>query len=350
MVTRADVARLAGVSTAVVSYVVNDGPRPVAADTAARVREAIEMLGYRPNASARALKLGTTGVLGLVVPDSSNPFYAELALEVERSATRRGLALLVASSNSDLELESRLIQDLASRQVDGLLVSAISGPPRITAGASRIPVPLTYLDAQLPVEGVSTVSSDGEAGARMLVQHLLRVHGHSTVALLMGTASTGWVDGRELGWQRTLREHGAPDAPLERAPFSRKGGYEGGLRLLRGRGRPAAVFASSDLQAIGLLRAAHELGIAVPGELAVVAYDGTEESEYCWPPLTCARQRIADIAEAAVNAVLDGRAPTHRVFDVDLLIRRSCGCTGEEPGELRTRRARPRDRIGPPPT
>ena len=82
VVTRADVARLAGVSTAVVSYVVNDGPRPVAADTAARVREAIEMLGYRPNASARARKLGTTGVLGLVVPDSSNPFYAELALEV----------------------------------------------------------------------------------------------------------------------------------------------------------------------------------------------------------------------------------------------------------------------------
>src|SRR6476620_3133180 len=96
VVTRADVARLAGVSSAVVSYVVNDGPRPVAAETAARVREAIELLGYRPNPSARALKLGTTGVLGLVVPDSSNPFFAELALEVERAATARGLALLMA--------------------------------------------------------------------------------------------------------------------------------------------------------------------------------------------------------------------------------------------------------------
>jgi LacI family transcriptional regulator len=128
VVTRTDVARLAGVSTAVVSYVVNDGPRPVAAHTAARVRDAIEVLGYRPNASARALKLGTTRVLGLVVPDASNPFYAELALEIERAATARGLALLVASSNSDLDLEARLIRNLAARQADGLMVAGNAGP------------------------------------------------------------------------------------------------------------------------------------------------------------------------------------------------------------------------------
>ena len=87
--TRSDVARLAGVSTAVVSYVVNGGPRPVAADTARRVRDAIEVLGYRPNATARALKLGTTGVLGLIVPDSSNPFYAEFGLEIRSPRSER---------------------------------------------------------------------------------------------------------------------------------------------------------------------------------------------------------------------------------------------------------------------
>ena len=117
VVTRADVARLAGVSTAVVSYVVNDGPRPVAPHTASRVRDAIELLGYRPNLTARALKLGTTGILGLVVPDSSNPFYAELGLEIERAASANGAALLIASSNSDLDLEARLIGDLAGRQL-----------------------------------------------------------------------------------------------------------------------------------------------------------------------------------------------------------------------------------------
>lgn len=100
-VTRADVARYAGVSTAVVSYVVNNGPRPVAAETAARVRDAIALLGYQPNANARALKLGTTGLLGLLLPDTSNPFFAEFALAIEQSAGDRGFALLVANSGSD---------------------------------------------------------------------------------------------------------------------------------------------------------------------------------------------------------------------------------------------------------
>lgn len=127
--TRAEVAQLAGVSSAVVSYVVNRGPRPVAAETEARVRAAIDMLGYQPNATARALKLGTTGVLGLVVPDSSNPFYAEFGLEIERVATDNGRALLVASSNSDPELETRLISDMTGRQLDGLLVAGFAGPP-----------------------------------------------------------------------------------------------------------------------------------------------------------------------------------------------------------------------------
>ena len=328
MVTRTDVARLAGVSTAVVSYVVNDGPRPVAAHTAARVRDAIEVLGYRPNASARALKLGTTGLLGLVVPDASNPFYAELALEIERAATARGLALLVASSNSDLDLEARLIRDLAARQADGLLVAGIAGPPRLGDPGRPLPIPVVFIDSPVAVPGAITLVSDGEGGARMLVEHLLQVHGHRTVALLMGTVTDGWDDRRERGWYWALRAADAPAAPVIRDAFSRRGGYEGGLRLLSGPDRPTAVLASSDLQAIGLLRAAHELGVGVPDELAVVAYDGTSESEYCWPPLTCARQRLTDIAATAVAQVLDGAQPNHRVLDVDLIVRRSCGCPG----------------------
>jgi LacI family transcriptional regulator len=345
VVTRADVARLAGVSTAVVSYVVNDGPRPVAAETAARVREAIELLGYRPNPSARALKLGTTGVLGLVVPDSSNPFFAELGLEVERAATARGLALLMASSNSDIDLESRLLADLMGRQVDGLLVAAAAGPQRLTGpGIRRSQAPVIYLDCARPVEAHSTFSSDSEAGARALVDHLLSVHGHGTVALVMGNHSQPWPDGRELGWQGALDDAGAPGAPLVRAPFDRRGGYEGGLRLLSVPHRPSAVFASSDLQGVGLLRAAHELGVSVPDELAIVAYDGTQESEYCWPPLTCARQRVSEMAEAAVKIIVDAEQPVHRVFDVDVIIRRSCGCptTAQSVASVQTSLAAPR--------
>ena len=332
MVTRADVARLAGVSTAVVSYVVNDGPRPVAAETASRVREAIEMLGYRPNATARALKLGTSGVLGLVVPDSSNPFFAELGLEVEKAATARGLALLIASSNSDLDLEARLISDMTGRQLDGLLVSGAAGPtaPGLR-GIPRMSVPIVYLETPIPIPGYTTFSSDAQSGATQLIEHLVDVHGHADVALLMGLHSLPWKDGREVGWEMLMHGRSGPAARAVRFGFPRQGGYEGGLELLSGPDLPTAVFASSDLQAVGLLRAAHELGLRVPEDLAVVAYDGTQESEYSWPPLTCARQRIGDIAESAVRAIVDREEAAHRVFDVDLVVRRSCGCLEPPP-------------------
>ena len=329
-ITRADVARYAGVSSAVVSYVVNGGPKPVAPATAARVRDAIDILGYRPNVNARALKLGTTGMLGLIVPDSSNPFFAEFALEIEQVAAERGVVLLMANSNSDVELESRLMVDLVGRQVDGLIVSPAAGPPHPPAVGERPPATrVVYIDNAVPVSGLHTIGADAVAGARFAVEHLLEVHGHETVGLLIGSGYRRSVDERETGWQDALRAAGRPDGPLARASFTREGGYQGGLRLLQRLPHPTAVFASNDLQAVGLVRAAHELGIRVPEDLAVVAFDGTQESEYCWPPLTSARQPVREMAAAAVRTVLDEpTAPTHRIFPVDLVVRRSCGCAG----------------------
>ena len=328
-ITRADVARYAGVSSAVVSYVVNDGPKPVAPATAARVRAAIDILGYRPNVNARALKLGTTGMLGLIVPDSSNPFFAEFALEIEQVAAERGVVLLMANSNSDQQLESRLMVDLVGRQVDGLIVSPAAGPPRAReAGERALVTPTVYVDNAVAVDGLDTIGADALSGARVAVEHLLDVHGHQTVGLLIGSGYRRSVDDRETGWQDALRAAGRSDGPLARAPFTREGGYQAGRRLLAGRPSPTAVFASNDLQAVGLLRAAHELGVRVPEDLAIVAFDGTQESEYCWPPLTSVRQRVREMAEAAVRTVLDEpSAPTHQIFPVDLVVRRSCGCT-----------------------
>lgn len=332
-ITRNDVARYAGVSSAVVSYVVNDGPKPVAAATATRVREAIDILGYRPNVAARALKVGSTRTLGLVVPDSSNPFFAEFAIEIEKVATKRGLALLVANSSSDLDLESRLLVDLAARQVDGLIVSGANGPPRHWAGDRKRTPPTVYIDCALPEPGYRTLGSDACEGARQAVDHLLTVHGHRSVALIMGTGAGSTADQREVGWQQALEGADRPPGPVVRAPFTRKGGYAAGLRMLGSLPLPDAVFASNDIQAVGLLRAAHELGVRVPEDVAVVGFDGTEESEYCWPPLTSARQHVNDMAEAAIRTVLDknGTPAFHQVFPMDLVVRRSCGCTGNPP-------------------
>jgi LacI family transcriptional regulator len=115
---------------------------------------------------------------------------------------------------------------------------------------------------------------------------------------------------------------------VERTPFSRQGGYDAGMRLLHREDRPTAVFVSADIQAIGFLHAAHELGVSVPGEVAVVSFDDSEESRFCWPPLTTAQQPVRAMAEAAIAAVLRGAdTAEHLEFDMPLVVRSSCGCS-----------------------
>lgn len=339
-VTRADVAREAGVSTAVVSYVVNGGPKSVSPATAERVRGAIERLGYQPNGAARALKLGRTSTLALIMPGTANPYFAEFALEIERAAADRGMVLIMANSRGERDLENRLVADLSARQVDGLIVFGPSDPPETLTGrfpSNSSPRPIVYVDAPHPRPDHHTLCSDTERGAHLAVEHLVQVHDHQSVSLIIGETAPGMTDGRESGWRQALEAAGLPEGELIRAPFTREGGYQAGLQALRG--NPTALFVSNDYQAIGLLRAAHELGVDIPGQVAVVSYDGTVESEYCWPPLTTVRQRMDAMADAAVATVLgQPGTPSHQVFPVDLVVRGSCGCkptvTGADSGDL----------------
>lgn len=324
-VTRADVARHAGVSPAVVSYVLNDSERPVSSESRARVLEAIRILGYRPNAVARALRRGTTRTIGLLLPDSSNPLFAELSREIEFEATRAGYALILANSRGEAELEIHQLQNLIDRQVDGLvIISASAMGPRAEQIAS-LGVPCVVLDRAEPLPGVSTAGVDFERGSEMAVTHLLS-HGHISVAAMLGDDGSSSTIARERGWARALRAAGASEGPTVRVPFTRAGGYQGGLALLRRESRPSAVFVSSDLQAVGLLKAAHELGIDVPRELAVIAFDGSLECEYTWPPLTVIRQPIEALAEMAVRAVVSETPSDHVSLEPRLIVRASCGC------------------------
>ncbi len=326
VVTRADVARLAGVSSAVVSYVVNDGPRPVAAATAERVRQAIETLGYRPNSNARALRRGVGDTIGLVLPDSSNPFFAELALQIQQLAAAAGRAVLVASTTGNQRHELRVIEDLLSRQVEGLIVRS-DAAHRDPFANVRADVPAVLLDTMVAIPGRFSVGTDLRQGADMLVEHLMTEHGLTCVGLIMGEDRSGLADPRELGWRDAHRRHGLPESPIARGVFSRAGGYAATQRMLAAGKLPEAIFASSDIQAIGVLRALHEAGIRIPDDLAVVSFDGTIESEYSWPPLTVARQSIAEIAAEAFRLIITGETDEpFRLFPAELVIRHSCGC------------------------
>ncbi|HMQ36409.1 MAG TPA: LacI family DNA-binding transcriptional regulator [Micropruina sp.] len=328
VVTRADVARYAGVSSAVVSYVVNDGPRPVAPATAERVRRAIEVLGYRPNSSARALRRGVSDTIGLVIPDSSNPFFAELGLEIQRLAAMSDRAVLMASTMGNRRQEQRILEDLLGRQVEGMIVRGDSSH-RDPLANLRVDVPYVLVDTMVPIPGQRSVGSDLRQGADMLVEHLITVHGLTRVGLIMGEDLSGLADPRELGWRDAQLRHALPEGPIARGVFSRPGGYAAMRRMIASGKLPQAVFASSDLQAIGVLRALHEAGLGIPGDIAVVTFDGSIEAEYSWPALTAARQPIADIAAEAFRMITESTetGEVFHLFPTELILRSSCGCS-----------------------
>lgn len=329
--TRADVARYAGVSTAVVSYVVNEGPRRVAPETAARVRAAIEALHYSPNVAARSLRRGSSEMLGLVVPDVTNPFFAELAHAVEAAAAERGLLLTLANSGAREDVERDLVAHLASRNMDGLLVSTVLMPHTL-AVLPRPVRPTVLLNVSSAFPGYAAVGSDARQGAYDVVDHLLDVHGHTSVALVIGESTERLPEPRERGFAEAFAAHGLPPGPVVRTVFSRRGGYDATRHILAWRQRPTAIFTSSDQQASGAHRALREAGLDCPGDMALVSYDGTSESEFAWPPLTASHQAVDALARAGITAVLDpGTVPGYQQIATRLVVRRSCGCAAAPP-------------------
>jgi LacI family transcriptional regulator len=338
LVTRDDVADRAGTSAAVVSYVVNGGPRPVSPATRSKVLQAIEELGYRPNGLARALRLQKTFTIGLVVPDNNNPFFAQLARAVEEAAFARGYVLLLGNSSQDDSRQAAYVTAFLERQVDGIVLIADSDigrpslPEQTAKALQGAGTPLVLLDRQPSDLSAPSLTVDNEGGGYIATKHLID-HGHRRVACLAGPADLHPAEERTKGWARALGEAGlgARRGLLARSRFRRDAGYEVAQVLLSSGPRPTAVFAESDEQAIGVLRFAREAGLRVPDDLAVVGFDGTDESAYTVPPLTTVVQPVQELGERALQLVVseDGAQPRKRRLEslpVRLLVRRSCGC------------------------
>ncbi len=346
-------AREAGVSSAVVSYVMNNGPRRVAPETEQKVRQAVELLGYRPNLTARSLSRGSTQLLGLVLIDLLNPFFAELAEAVEGAAAQRDHTIMMAHSHSDAAVERRRVAELETRGVDGLIVASLLHHPDVVAWARerrrhRTP-PTVLLNQDRSAPGLLSIGPTFETGSREAVNHLIQ-HGHRRIALLGGVPPNRRPrtppGPREIGWRAALTDAGLAPGPVGHGLYTREGGYLATRRLLTARPAPTALFAVSDLLGIGALRAAHELGLTVPDDLAVISFDGTSESAYSWPAMTSVRQPLQEMAEAAVAHVLqpdEDSYGSHRLFETTLIRRRSCGCPAPagSPGRTPDGAARP---------
>ncbi|WP_405138709.1 LacI family DNA-binding transcriptional regulator [Nocardia sp. NBC_01388] len=331
-ITRDDVARLAGTSTAVVSYVINNGPRPVAPATRARVLAAIAELDYRPNLVARALRSTRSNTIGLIVPDSSEAFFTELVHAVERAAFADDSLVLLGNSGYSQTQEARYARTLADMRVGGVLLvrSEVDVPRAAHTGAAGLGVPAVYLNYRAPRNiDVTSVTLANRQGGRVAAEHLLG-HAYRRIGCLTGTSRSGPVADRARGWADAIRAAGGDTSAVQRTGLDRRAARGQVKAWLRQGDRPEAVFAAADGLALDVLAAAQEVGLRVPEDLAVVGFGATEPAAHSWPPLTTVGRSFDDLGRAAVSALKAVRAEGSRRPDqelaVSLIPRRSCGC------------------------
>lgn len=326
-VTRSDVAKAAGTSVAVVSYVINNGPRPVADATRQRVLAAIEQTGYRPNAAARALASGHTKTFGLVVPNISNPFVASMAHMLLQESLNHGHVMLLGDAGDDRKRELELIQGLLNRQVDGLFYNSVDRHPFIdiiTASGT----PLVMLDRVEAQPGVSMLRVDERQAAFQVCAHLLS-HGYQQVGMISGPLDMLNAQDRIQGWRDAMQAHNVQidESLIFPTTYTREGGYQATLRMIASQKLPRALFASNEGQAIGCIRALSQHGIRVPKDVAMVCFNGTEQSAYHVPALTTVRQPVKEMARCAIHMLKQWNGEARiESFPHHLEIGESCGC------------------------
>ncbi|MDC7746582.1 MULTISPECIES: LacI family DNA-binding transcriptional regulator [Rhizobium] len=325
MPTVKDVAEYAGVSVGTVSRVLS-GEVAVKPMLREKVSAAISALGYRPNVTARALRTSRTDVIGLVVPDITNPFFAQLAASVERAALECGHSLMLASSHNDREAEQSHVFAFLDRSVRGIIVVASSdGSGLHLEGA----VPIISLDRRFGT--FPLVSTNHAQAAALMADHLYGL-GHRHIAYIAGPPDTEAGRMRKEGFVGRIDRFGKKGEPVELELAYGKFDYESGEKIARDllsrppQGRPTAIAAASDQQAIGALRAARDLKIDVPRKLSVTGFDDISLANLVVPRLTTIRQPADTLARRAVALLLEeppGKGD--EMIDGSLIVRGSTG-------------------------
>lgn len=341
-----DVAQLAGVSIKTVSNVVHEYPH-VRPQTRERVLSAIRELGYRPNLSARGLRSGRTGVIGLAVPELRENYFAELADAVIRAADRRGLSVLIEQTNGDRAKELESLGGGRLHLTDGLLFSPV-GLGQGDVDSLDVPIPLVLLGERIFGGPTDHVTMHNTSSARAAVQHLLEL-GRTRIALVGAWSSPGDETSsatlRLEGYRQALAAAGLPEADeLIRVaePWNRESGAIAARRMLEEGVSFDAVFALNDTLGLGVLRALGETGIRVPEEVAVIGFDNIDESRFSVPSMSSVDPGREEIAEIAVELLLERigekgepRPPRQIKPDFRIVARESTGvvASGGNPAE-----------------
>jgi DNA-binding LacI/PurR family transcriptional regulator len=331
--TIADVARLAGVSIATVSRVIN-GNTPVIESTALRVRDAISELKFVPRAAARTLASRRTNTIGLIFSEIGGAFFPLLLKGIEAETRSAGYELLIHSTQAAHAQKRR---PLGEHNTDGLLVFTSSLEIEELCRLSQINFPLVLMHQTPPAEmNTPVITIENKDGAEMLVSHLIEKHARRRIVYMQGPEGHEDSQWRERGYREALESHGISFDPglVVSGEFDEEQAFASMRQLLLDGIEFDAVFSGDDDAAIGVYRALKMANRSIPDDIAVVGFDDVQFSRYISPALTTIRAPIEEVGREAVRQLihlLNGeQAQSLTLMRTELVIRESCGCSPKE--------------------
>lgn len=323
-----EVARRAGVSTATVSrYFAGQRVRNREA-----IVQAVEELGYSPSVVARSLKSGRHHSIGVVVPDIANPFFAGLVKGIELEARSRGSEIILGNSDEDASHERALLTSIAQR-VDGIIIAPVLQEVSSLRRIGDIGIPLVLVDRDVEIDPtIDRVLVDNTAGAHLAVEHLAGL-GHTRIGFIGGPLDSTPGRGRFDGFCAAVADYGLDDSAdyVRISNFRENGGYDKTRELVALPNRPTAIFAANNLMTLGTLRALHELGLSVPGDISVIGFDDLSFAPLLDPPLTAIRRNEVMQGSTAGRLLLDRIAAGESATDLGDL---AAGSTARRPDRV----------------
>jgi LacI family transcriptional regulator len=319
-----DVCRRAGVGASTVSRVINGG-RNVSEKTMATVLRAIEELGYEPSQAARSLKGGRTKTIGLIVPSVADPFFSTAAAAIQTVAGRHGCLVLLAASGNDPVKEREQMTTFIQRRIDGLILAPSAAAD--VAQSKRIGIPVVCFDRPIK-DSIACVVGDNYAGAKMATEHLIE-RGYTRILCLGADPKLFTSQARLRGHRQAIRRAGL-DYLAEVDVVGREGARSAMLKHMEAPGGIDAIFATKNAMTVYVYMILREMGVAIPGEVALVGYDDFELADALDPPITVVRQPDVQIATRAAELLFhqmetgDDSHPLIRM-GVELIVRGSCG-------------------------
>lgn len=306
-VTLKTIADSIGVSTTTVSRVLNNQSKKyrISDDTQELILKKAKEIGYIPNQVARGLRLKKSNIIGLIIPDISNPFFAQLAHSVENEARKKGYSIILSDTQDYAELEIETLRLLQSRNVEGIIICPNSRNISHLQKVIKSNMALVVIDRYIEGLECPYVISDNYNGTIDAITHFVK-NNHKIISCIQGQQNTSVNDERVRGYKDTLKKHNLPfdESYLVGDSFGERNGYVSAKLLLSKTPRPSAIFACSNLISLGAMRAIFEEGLKIPEDISMISFDDQPYSEYLATPMTVVVQQTREMGQIGFKLLL----------------------------------------------